>query len=360
MKILSKIIIFIQVVLIIFTLTSTTQINTFASSSINSGNRKIENVAVLLYSFNDPFTSQVKQDLEDIQEKHKDKVKFNFYDGKYNIAVQMETLDSLLKRDNVDLFILNLADTKETTVEDIIFRIKQKNVPVILTHIPLEIVPKVSKYYDKVAFQYSASGSGQEGILEGEILVDQWNTNKDVIDKNGDNILQYVLLEGQLTNPGAVERTKDVISTLNKSGIKTEELELIHANWIKELAKDSMENLFLKYDGKIEAIISNNDAMAIGAIEALQKYGYNTGDKSKYISVVGIDGLPEAIELINKGLMTGTVIQDQKVIAEAYYDIGMNLINNVSPIENTNYKLTNGSIIVPIIYHKYTGKTNAS
>ena len=50
--------------------------------------------------------------------------------------------------------------------------------------------------------------------------------------------------------------------------------------------------------------------MAIGAIEALQKYGYNKGDKSKYIPVVGIDGIPEAKDLINKGFMTGTVIQD--------------------------------------------------
>ncbi|NOW06708.1 substrate-binding domain-containing protein [Clostridium beijerinckii] len=47
----------------------------------------------------------------------------------------------------------------------------------------------------------------------------------------------------------------------------------------------------------IEVIISNNDAMAIGAIEALQKYGYNKEDKSNYVSVVGIDVLPEAKDL---------------------------------------------------------------
>ena len=50
--------------------------------------------------------------------------------------------------------------------------------------------------------------------------------------------------------------------------------------------------------------------MAIGAVEALQAYGYNKGDKSKNIIVVGIDGLPEAKDLIDKGIMTGTIIQD--------------------------------------------------
>lgn len=65
----------------------------------------------------------------------------------------------------------------------------------------------------------------------------------------------------------------------------------------------------LRYGDKIEAIISNNDAMAIGAIEALQKYGYNKEDKSKYIPVFGIDGIPAAKDLINKGVMTGTVFR---------------------------------------------------
>jgi len=155
-----------------------------------------------------------------------------------------------------------------------------------------------------------------------------------------------------------VDRTKYAISTINDSGIKTQELALINGNWLKELAKDSVDSLLLKYNGQIEAIIANNDAMAIGSIEALQKYGYNTGDKSKSIVVVGIDGLPEAIDLIDKGFMTGTVIQDPNVLAELLYAIGMNLVNNLNPIENTNYEIVNGEIIIPYPYDVYIGKSN--
>lgn len=169
--------------------------------------------------------------------------------------------------------------------------------------------------------------------------------------------MQYVLLKGRANDPIAIGRTKDVISTINASGIKTEELALINTNWSKEFAKESIENLFLKYSNKIEAIISNNDAMTIGAIEALQKYGYNTGDKLKYISVVGIDGIKEK-DLIDKGLMTGTVILDPKITAEAYYNIGMNLINNKNPIENTNNEFDDGSILIPLLPLEYTGKAN--
>ncbi|NRZ19486.1 ABC-type sugar transport system substrate-binding protein [Clostridium beijerinckii] len=160
----------------------------------------------------------------------------------------------------------------------------------------------------------------------------------------------------KLKNPVTIDRTKYAISTISNSGINIEQLALVNANWLKTLSKDSIESLFLRYDGKIEAIISNNDDMAIGAVEALQKYGYNKGEKSKNIAVVGIDGIPEAKSLIDKGFMTGTVIQDPKVLAEVFYNVGMNLVNNLSPTENTNYNVVDGEIIVPFPYEEYIKK----
>ena len=143
------------------------------------------------------------------------------------------------------------------------------------------------------------------------------------------------------------------ISTINDSGIKTQEILSKSCYWDEKCAEDSMELLFLRYNGKIEAIISNNDAMAIGAIKALQKYGYNKGDKSKYIPVFGIDGIPEAIDLINKGFMTGTVFQDPNETAEALYTVGLNLAHNRNPLENTNYKFDETGVTIQMPYHEY-------
>jgi methyl-galactoside transport system substrate-binding protein len=164
------------------------------------------------------------------------------------------------------------------------------------------------------------------------------------------------LLKGPINDPQVTDRTQYAISTINEAGIKTQELAMVSANWLKDLAKSSIDSLFLKLYGNIEAIISNNDAMAIGAIESLQNYGYNKGDKSKDIAIVGIDGLPEAKDLIDKGYMTGTVIQDPKVEAEFLYNVGMNLINNLNPTENTDYKSVDGDVIIPFPYDTYTGK----
>jgi methyl-galactoside transport system substrate-binding protein len=335
--------------LIIFTLTSNIQTNILADSRINSHD-KIAYVAVIFHRIDDPYMIRLRESLENIEKDSKNNIKFTFFDSKNNLAIENQILDSVLKS-KFDLLILNLADKNKNAVENIINSVKPKNIPLILMNIPQEVVSNVSKLYSKAAFV--APDSKQAGIAEGEILVDLWNRDKNDVDYNGDDILQYVLLEGKSDDPQAIDRTKYVISTINNSGIKNEQLALIDAGWLKDLAKISVDNLYLKYDGKIEAIISNNDAMALGAIEALQKYGYNTGDKSKNVAVVGIDGLPEAINLIDKGFMTGTIIQDPKVEAEMFYTIGMNMVNNLNPIENTNYKMVDGEIIIPFPYNAY-------
>lgn len=353
MKLLMNTLSFIIVILVLLTLCCTDQVHAFANQNFDTGNRSAANVAVLLYSFDDFYFSQVKQNLEDIEKENKDKVHFTFYDGKNNISIQNETLDSVIKSD-VDLIIASLVNSNEDNVENIIFKAKQKNVPLILSTISPEVVSKVSKYYDKVAFV--SFDFKQQGIYQGKILMDLWNTNKSTIDKNGDNRLQYVLLQGKLNNPIAINRTKYVISSINDSGISTEQLALVNADWSEALAESSIESLFLKYNGRIEAIIANNDYMAIGAVKALQKYGYNKGDKSKNIAVVGIDGIPEAKDLIDKGFMAGTIVLDPKIYSEQLFTVGMNLIQNLSPTENTNYKLVDGIIMTPFSNEIYIKK----
>lgn len=353
MKIFKKIISFLIIIIITTTLITNFQNNIYANILSNTNYRKITNAAVLLYSFDDLFMMKLKQSLEEIENENKDKIKFTFYDGKNNISIQNETISSLLN-DNIDLFMLNLADIREDIVEDIIHKTEEKNISLVFLDIQPEVVSKVSKYYSKAAF--ILANSDLAGTIQGKVIVNLWNTYKKALDKNGDNTLQYVLLHGEIDNPAAIDRTKYVLSTINDSGIKTEQLQLINANWLKDIAKESINNLFLKYGDKIEAIIANNDAMAIGAIEALQSYGYNKGDKNKNIAVVGIDALPEAKYLVDKGLMTGTVVQDPKTLAEVFYNVGMNLVNNLSPIENTPYKIIDNEIIIPFLYQEYIKK----
>lgn len=86
-----------------------------------------------------------------------------------------------------------------------------------------------------------------------------------------DGQIQFVLLKGEPGHPDAEARTTYVIKELNDKGIKTEQLQLDTAMWDTAQAKDKMDAwLSGPNANKIEVVIANNDAMAMGAVEALK------------------------------------------------------------------------------------------
>jgi methyl-galactoside transport system substrate-binding protein len=306
--------------------------------------------AVLLYRFDDVYISLVRQNLEEIQKQNEGKIEFTFYDGKDDQSVQNKTINMLLQNQNTDLFLLNLVDVK--SAQDIITRIKEYNIPVVLFNREPLNMDSVQSYAK--AF-FVGTNSAQAGTMEGEIIINAWNKNKTAIDLNGDDKLQYIMLIGERGNKEAVQRTEYSILTINNAGIQTQELASTVCNWNREIARENFEPLFIRLGSSIEAIISNNDEMAIGAIEVLQKYGYNKGSNSKTIPVVGVDAIPAAQELIRRGEMTGSVLQDAKAMAQACYTIGMNLFDGRNPLDGTPYTFDETGVAVRIPYKEYIG-----
>jgi len=320
----------------------------YASPNITTQNPV--KIGVFLNNFNDPFISDVKKNLEDIQKENENKIQFTFFDAKSNQVIQNESISQALNK-KFDLFVINLVSAKISDIESILNGIFQKNIPLILHLAPnTEFANLIRSYGNAIII---GSDEEQSGTLQGKILVDTWNANKGTIDKNKDNIMQYVMLKGPANSQSAILRTKYSIRAINDAGIKTEELASTYCEWLQDCAKSSIESLLLKHGNKIEAIISNNDAMAIGAIEALQKYGFNKGDSSKYIPVVGVDALPEAQELIKQGVMTGTVVQDSRALADAIYTTGINMVSGANPLSGTNYKFDETGITIKLPYYEY-------
>jgi inositol transport system substrate-binding protein len=82
------------------------------------------------------------------------------------------------------------------------------------------------------------------------------------------------------------------------------------ANWNKDEALTLMEDWALAH-GEIHAIISMNDNMAAGALEAV------SGDEAfADILAYGVDGTPEATLLVRDGLMTATTLQNAQELAQ--------------------------------------------
>lgn len=347
MKILRKVLAMVIISVIMTTILVSCDPNT-TSTSLRVAEGKPVKVAVLLYRFDDAYISLVHQSLEEIQKEKLGKVEFTFYDGKNDQSIQNESLDTLLEKKDVDLFLLNLVDTKSTKVA--INKIKENNIPVILFNrepVDIEAIKSYKKSY------FIGTDAEEAGVLQGKILINVWNTNKEMIDKNKDNIMQYIMLMGEHDNVEAIARTKYSVLTINNAGIKTQELALKICDWNEENAKNTTKALLSQFGNKIEVIISNNDAMAIGAIEALQEQGYNNGDKSKTIPVVGVDAIPAAQELIKKGFMTGSVLQDPSAMARALYTVGMNLVYNKNPLDGTDYKFDSTGVAIRLPYEEY-------
>ena len=82
------------------------------------------------------------------------------------------------------------------------------------------------------------------------------------------------------------------------------------ANWNKDEAMQKMED-WIQSQGKIDAIISMNDNMAVGALEAVKGSGAKTNPLA-----YGVDGTPEACLYIKDGRMTSTTLQSAYALAE--------------------------------------------
>lgn len=318
--------------------------------SASKAREKPVKVAVFLVDFRYEFIASIGEDLKAIQKENEGKVEFTLYDGKTNQAVQNESIKKVLK-EGIDLILLNIVNREDS--KTVIDRIKETNTKVIMFNRE-PLTPDVIQSYAKAL--YIGTDSTQAGVLQGKMLIDTWNNSKQFINKNNDNIMQYVMLEGPSNDREAIERTKYSVLTIEDGGIKTQLLALKVCDWFEDLAYDAIKSLFLQYGDKIEVIIANNDSMAIGAIKALQEYGYNKGDKSKTIPVVGVDAISEAKELIEKGEMLGSVVQDTKAYAEALYICGMNLVAGKSPIEGTAYKFDDTGVAIRLPFSEYVYK----
>lgn len=160
---------------------------------------------------------------------------------------------------------------------------------------------------------YIGIDAKESAVLQGTILVEQYKKNPRLLDRNGDGVVSYVLLEGESSHQDAVIRTEWAIRTLKDHGVPVEKLTGGIANWERSQASALMEQWLEAYPDQIELVISNNDDMALGAIDAMERMG------AKDIQVVGIDGTIPGIEAVESGKMLGTVSSDKEKFAWANF-----------------------------------------
>jgi len=278
-------------------------------------------IGVLIYKYDDTYISTVRQALEAESEKDPE-VTLLMNDSQNDQSKQNDQIDILIEK-GVDALVVNIVDIGAASA--VIDKAKAADIPVVFFN--REPDTEVLKTYEKARFV--GTKPEEAGIIQGEMMAEVWESGD--YDRNGDGVMQYVMLKGDADNPEAIARTEYSVKTLNEKG----------KSWLG------------KYEDKIEFVIANNDGMASGAISALQNAGYNKGDGGKYIPVFGVDATDEAKSLIEKGVMTGTVKQDGEGMAKAVYALVVNAAKGKDFLDGTDYEYDETGISVRIPYQPY-------
>ena len=261
-------------------------------------------VGLLLYRGDDTFISTLRSYIEEKAKEYERtegiKVTLDILDAKSNQNTQNNQVDRLLEL-GCNALCVNIVDRFAASV--VIDKAMAADVPVIFFN--REPVREDLMQWEKL--YYVGCDAEQSGIMQGEIAEEYIKSHPEV-DKNQDGKIQYVLLEGEAGHQDAISRTEYSVKTLMKNDVILEKLSYQLADWNRGQAENRMNRLISQYGKKIELVMSNNDEMALGAVEAYRKAGYV---REEWPVIFGIDGLEEALEAVKAGEMQGSILNDR-------------------------------------------------
>lgn len=257
-----------------------------------------------IYKYDDTFMTGVRTHME--QQASTLGVEFESVDSQSRQPTQNEQVDTFITK---GVTALAVNPVERTAAAPLIEKASAADLPIVFLNREPEAEAMAS--YDKV--WYVGAKAEESGRMSGEIIADYWEANQEKADKNGDGKLQYIMVTGEPGHQDATLRTEHSVKALEEAGIEVEKLGEDTAMWDKVKATDLMK-AFISSQGidKIEAVLCNNDDMALGVIEALKAEGYNTGDADKFIPVVGVDATAPALQAMSEGSLLGTVLNDAK------------------------------------------------
>ncbi len=275
--------------------------------------RTVMKVGVSIYNQYDTFISSlvdsIKEEAKRVERERGITITLDIVNAGGSQVSQNYQIEEFINEE-YDLLCINLVDrTDATTAIDMAMN---AGIPVIFFN--RELVEKDLKRWDQLF--YVGAVALESGIMQGEIVVDACEKNFDQIDKNGDGILQYVILEGEAGHQDSSIRTEYVIKTITEAGISVEKLGDEIANWNRAQGETRMSQWLKTYADEIEFVISNNDDMALGALDAMNKE--NIVNKP---AIVGIDGTQVGLEAVKSGDMLGTVLNDGRGQAEGIIEL---------------------------------------
>jgi len=228
-----------------------------------------------------------------------DGVQLQFEDARADVVKQLSQVENFISQ-KVDAMVVNPVDTASTA------RITKAAVAAGIPLVYVNRRPDDPKLPAGVATV--TSDDMEAGRLQAQYIADK-------MDHKG----SVMILLGDLANNSTQNRTKGIKEVLAKyPDIKIDQEQT--GTWLRQKGMD-LTNDWLTQGRKFNAVLANNDEMAIGAAMALKQAGVGKGN----VFVAGVDGTPDGLNAVTKGDLAVSVYQDAKGQADGAIDAAVKL-----------------------------------
>jgi inositol transport system substrate-binding protein len=260
-------------------------------------------LGVSMALFDDNFLTGVRASMQArAQQRH---VGIQFEDAQNDIGRQLNQIQNFIAQ-KVDAIIVNPVDTDATP--RITRLVTRAGIPLVYVN----RMPADKQLPAKVSFV--GSDERQAGTLQMAEVCRLLRGKGDI-----------VILMGELTNQSARQRTQDVYEVIARPechGIRV--LDKQTANWKRTEATDLMTN-WLSAGLTPQAVVANDDEMAIGAIQSLKQ-----AKRLGSTIVAGIDATPDGLAAMKAGQLAATVFQNAEAQGAGAVDTALKLASGES------------------------------
>ncbi|MDB5979120.1 MAG: rhizopine-binding protein [Pseudomonas sp.] len=266
-------------------------------------------IGVSMSQFDDTWLTYLREDMATKAKAEPDGVSLQFVDARADVNKQLSQVEELIGN-KVDALIVNPVDTAATA--KITKAAAEAGIPLVYVNRRPDNLKDLPKGVVVVA-----SNDEEAGKMQMQYLADKLGGKGNI-----------VILLGDLANNSTQNRTKGVKEVLAKyPNIKIDQEQT--GIWLRQKGMD-LTNDWITQGKKFDAVVSNNDEMAIGAAMALKQAGTPKGS----VLIAGVDGTPDGLNAITKGDMTVSVFQDAKGQADGSIDAAVKLVKK-QPVEQS-------------------------
>jgi len=242
------------------------------------------------------FTDMIKDKLE-AEAASRENIELFSYEGNVDAEQQIADVKDMIAK-KVDVIILNPLNAAKSN-EAVQLAIGA-GIPVV----GINTIPDTDRLTTYV---------GSNDIQAGEI---QMQYIAETLGGEG----SIVIFRGLLAQSSQIQRARGILNVLDKyPNIRVLEEET--ANWSRTEAYELMKKWHAEHGSNIDAVVSHNDGMALGALDYMEEAGIR-------IPIIGVDAIPDALQSVKDGKLTATVFQDATGQAKMAVNLAINIAQN--------------------------------